>query len=42
MVLHSLNGAYSDGGSQVLWQDGERVIRHDGGGRTMTAAGAPS
>src|SRR5262249_34440071 len=27
MVLHSLNGAYSDGGSQALWQDGERVIR---------------
>src|SRR5262249_51480568 len=27
MVLHSLNGAYSDGGSQALWQDGDRVIR---------------
>src|SRR5262245_46635937 len=27
MVLHSPNGAYSDGGSQVLWQDGERVFR---------------
>src|SRR5262245_11832430 len=29
MVLHSLNDAYSDGGSQVLWQDGERVFRRD-------------
>src|SRR5262245_65328347 len=29
MVLHSLNDAYPDGGSQVLWQDGERVIRRD-------------
>src|SRR5690242_16988565 len=27
MVPHSLNGAYSDGGSQVLWEDGERVYR---------------
>ena len=27
MVPHSLNGAYSDGGSQVLWEDGERVFR---------------
>src|SRR5262247_1305109 len=27
MVPHSPNGAYSDGGSQVLWQDGERVFR---------------
>src|SRR5262245_41220759 len=27
MVPHSLYGAYSDGGSQVLWEDGERVIR---------------
>src|SRR5215475_5036948 len=41
MVPHSLNGAYSDGGSQVLWQDGERVIRrgwrpdHDGGRRAV-------
>ena len=23
----SLNDAYSDGGSQVLWEDGERVFR---------------
>ena len=27
MVPHSLNVAYSDGGSQVLWEDGERVFR---------------
>src|SRR5215813_8584194 len=27
MVQHSLQGAYSDGGSQVLWEDGERVFR---------------
>jgi hypothetical protein len=27
LVPHSLNGAYSDGGSQVLWHDGERVFR---------------
>src|SRR5215469_1681908 len=27
MVRHSLRGAYSDGGSQVLWEDGERVFR---------------
>src|SRR5215469_5065666 len=27
MVPHSLNGAYTDGGSQVLWEDGERVYR---------------
>ncbi|MBV9563769.1 MAG: serine/threonine protein kinase, partial [Bradyrhizobium sp.] len=27
MVRHSLQGAYSDGGSQVLWEDGERVFR---------------
>src|SRR5262245_31575548 len=27
MELHSLTGAYSDGGSQVLWEDGERVFR---------------
>src|SRR6516165_839089 len=23
---HSLNGAYSDGSSQILWEDGERVF----------------
>src|SRR5215470_8890402 len=27
MVLHSQNVAYSDDGSQVLWEDGERVFR---------------
>ena len=27
MVPHSLNGAYSDNGSQILWEDGERVFR---------------
>src|SRR5215813_8270953 len=26
MVPHSPNGAYSDGDSQVLWEDGERVV----------------
>src|SRR5262245_36994913 len=27
MVPHSVNGAHSDSGSQVLWDDGERVFR---------------
>ena len=27
MVPHSLIGAYSDGDSQILWEDGERVFR---------------
>src|SRR5215472_8257170 len=27
MVPHSLNNANSDGGSQILWEDGERVFR---------------
>src|SRR6185295_16023702 len=27
MVPHSLNVVYSDGESQVLWEDGERVFR---------------
>src|SRR5262245_451226 len=27
MEPHSLTGAYPDGGSQVLWEDGERVFR---------------
>ena len=27
MVPHSLNVAYSDGGSQILWEDGERAFR---------------
>src|SRR5215472_15931915 len=38
MVPHSLNDEYSDGNSQVLWEDGERVVRRswrldDNGGR---------
>ena len=27
MVSHLLNGTYSDSGSQVYWEDGERVFR---------------
>jgi serine/threonine protein kinase len=27
MVPHPLDGAYSDNGSQILWEDGERVFR---------------
>ena len=27
MVPHSVNGTYSDGSSQVLWEDGERIFR---------------
>src|SRR5215471_11604512 len=27
MVPHSLNSTNSDGGSQILWEDGERVFR---------------
>src|SRR5262249_43893773 len=27
MVPHSPNGAYAEAGSQVLWEDGERVFR---------------
>ena len=27
MVPHSLNDEYSDDGSEVLWEDGERVFR---------------
>src|SRR5262249_59549952 len=51
MVPPSLNGAYSDGGSQVLWEDGERVFRRgwrldDNGKRAvlfvMPAADQPS
>ena len=29
MVPHSLSGAYSDSGSQVFWESGERVFRRD-------------
>src|SRR5215467_8187984 len=48
---HSLTGAYSDGGSEVLWEDGERVFRRgwrldDNGKRAvllvMPAADQPS
>jgi hypothetical protein len=51
MVPHSLDGAYSEGGSQVLWEDGERVFRRgwrldDNGKRpvllVMPAADQPS
>src|SRR5262249_6712061 len=27
MMTHTLDGAYSDSGSQVLWEDAERVFR---------------
>ena len=27
MEPHSFNGTYSDGSSQVLWEDGERIFR---------------
>jgi hypothetical protein len=27
MTTHARDGAYSDGGSQLLWEDGERVFR---------------
>jgi PAS domain S-box-containing protein len=52
MVLHSGNGAYGDGGSQLLWEDGERVFRrgwrHDDNGKrhpvliVLSAAEHPS
>src|SRR5262245_63319624 len=51
MVPPSLNGAYSNDGSQVLWEDGERVFRRgrrldDNGKRAvllvMPAADQPS
>ena len=41
MVSRSLNGAYSEGGSRVLWEDGERVVHRawrlepDGNQRTV-------
>src|SRR4051812_36717685 len=41
MVSQSLNGAYADGGSQFLWEDGERVcyrgwrLDANGGQRTV-------
>jgi hypothetical protein len=27
MAAHPLNDEYSEGGSQILWEDGERVFR---------------
>src|SRR5215469_11099508 len=51
MVPHSVNGTYSDGSSQVLWEDGERAFRRgwgldDNGKRAvllvMPAADQPS
>ena len=51
MAPHSVNGTYSDGSSQVLWEDGERVFRRgwrldDNGKRAvllaMPAADQPS
>jgi PAS domain S-box-containing protein len=47
MVPHSLNGAYLDGGSQVLWEDGERVFRRgwrldDNGRRRAVLIVAPA
>ena len=41
MAPHSLDGSCSDGGSQILWEDGERVFRrawrldHDGNRRAV-------
>jgi hypothetical protein len=40
MVPHSPNGAYSDSGSQVFWEDDERVFRRDSR-LEITASGAP-
>ncbi|ODM77073.1 AAA family ATPase [Bradyrhizobium elkanii] len=47
MVQHSLNVAYSDGSSQVLWEDGERVFRRgwrldDNGNRVAVLFVAPA
>src|SRR5262249_15296546 len=48
MVPHSPKGAYLDGGSQVLWEDGERVFRRgwrlddDGTKRTALFAIPPA
>ena len=29
MVPHALNSTYSDGSSQILWENGERVFHRD-------------
>ena len=47
MVSHSLNVAYSDGGSRVAWEDGERVFRRgwrldDEGKRSAVLLVAPA
>jgi PAS domain S-box-containing protein len=47
MVQQSLNIAYSDGSSQVLWEDGERVFSHgwrldDNGNRLAVLLVAPA
>src|SRR5215470_5030085 len=47
MVLHSPDGAYSEGGSQVLWEDGERVYHRgwrldDDGERRAVLVVAPA
>ena len=40
MVPHSLDGAYSESGSQILWEDGERIFRRgwrlDDNGKRLT------
>ena len=47
MVQQSLNVAYSDGSSQVLWEDGERVFSRgwrldDNGNRLAVLLVAPA
>ena len=47
MLQHSLNSAYSDGGSQILWEDSERVFhrgwrRDDDGKRRAVLFVAPA
>ena len=47
MVSHTLSGAYSDGGSEVLWDDGERVFNRcwhfdDGGNRRAVLIVVPA
>src|SRR5215472_4672976 len=47
MVPDFLNGTYSDGSSQILWEDGERVFRRgwrpdDSGGRSSVLIVLPA
>src|SRR6516225_3233736 len=47
MAPDFFNGAYSDGGSQILWEDGERVFRRgwrpdDSGGRSSVLIVLPA